>query len=59
MVENMKSKFLPKDYHLTLHKQMQNLKQKIMTVRDYTEEFCKVNVMQPAHKIEERDRSTT
>lgn len=40
----MKSKFLPKDYQLNLYKQMQNIKQKIMTMREYTEDFYKVNL---------------
>jgi len=44
MVARMKGKFLPKDYQLTLYKYMQNLKQKMMTLRDYTEEFYKVNL---------------
>ena len=37
MVEKMKVKFLPKDYQLTLYRQVQNIKQKMMTVREYTE----------------------
>ena len=40
----MKGKFLPKDYELTLYKHVQNLKQKMMTVREYTEEFYQVNL---------------
>lgn len=40
----MKSKFFRKDYELTLYKHMKNIKQKIMTVRDYTEEFYKLNL---------------
>ena len=39
MVENMKSKFLPKDYQLTLYRQVQILKKKMMAMREYTEEF--------------------
>ena len=37
-------KFLPKDYHLNLFKQMQNLKQKGMSVKEYTEEFYRLNI---------------
>lgn len=44
MVTKMKTKFLPKDYQLALYRQMQNLKQKMLTVREYTEEFYKVNL---------------
>eukprot|EP00253_Pinus_taeda_P002204 PITA_02204 len=44
MVSNLKAKFLPKDYHLNLFKQMQNLKQKGMSVKEYTEEFYRLNI---------------
>jgi len=44
MVAKLKGKFLPKDYQITLHRQVQNLKQKGMTVREYTEEFYRVNL---------------
>jgi len=40
----MKSKFLPKDYKISLYIQVQNLRQKKMTVKEYTEEFYKVNL---------------
>ena len=40
----MKSKFLPKDYQLTLYRQVENLKKNIMTVREYTKEFYQVNL---------------
>lgn len=44
MVAKMKGKFLPKDYHLTLYRQVQNLQKKAMTMREYTEEFYKVKL---------------
>ena len=44
MTTKLKGKFLPKDYKLILFRQMQNLKQKSMTVKGYTEEFYKVNI---------------
>lgn len=44
MVAKMKSKFFPKDYQLTIYKQMPNLKQKIMTVSEYTKEFYNMNL---------------
>jgi hypothetical protein len=44
MTAKLKGKFLPKDYNLILFRQMQNLKKKSMTVREYTEEFYKVNI---------------
>ena len=40
----MKDKLLPKDYQLILFRKMQNLKQKMMTTREFTEEFYKVNI---------------
>ena len=44
MVEKMKGKFLPKDYQLTLYRQVKNINKKMMTVREYTEEFYHVNL---------------
>ena len=44
MVVKLREKFLPKDFHISLFKQMQNLKQKTMTVREYTEEFYKIDL---------------
>lgn len=44
MVSKMKAKFLPKDYHLNLFKQLQNLRQKGMFVKEYTKEFYRLNI---------------
>lgn len=44
MVAMLKGILLPKDYQIALHKKVHNLKQKRMTVREYTEEFYRVNV---------------
>ena len=44
MVENMKAKFIPKDYQITLFRRMQNLRQKLMTVKEYIEEFYRLNI---------------
>jgi hypothetical protein len=44
MVANMKAKFIPRDYQITLFKRMQNVRQKLMTVKEYTEEFYKLNI---------------
>eukprot|EP00253_Pinus_taeda_P013296 PITA_13296 len=44
MVSKLKAKFLPKDYHLNIFKQMQNLKQKGMSVKEYTEEFYRLSI---------------
>jgi hypothetical protein len=44
MITKMNVKFIPRDYQITLFRQMQNLRQKLMTVREYTEEFYKLNI---------------
>jgi hypothetical protein len=43
MVAKMKAKFIPRDYQITLFRRMQNLRQKLMSVKEYTEEFYKIN----------------
>jgi Icc-related predicted phosphoesterase len=37
MVANMKAKFTPRDYQITLFRRMQNLRQNLMSVKEYTE----------------------
>ena len=44
MIVKMKAKFIPRDYQITLFRRMQNLRQKLMTVKEYTEEFYKINI---------------
>jgi hypothetical protein len=44
MVANMKAKFIPKDYQITLFRRMQNLRQKLGSVKEYIEEFYKINI---------------
>lgn len=39
MVAKLKGRFHPKDYQIALHRQVQNLRQKGLTVKEYTEEF--------------------
>ena len=36
MLYKIKSKFMPKDYQLNILRQLQNLRQKAMTVKEYT-----------------------
>ena len=43
MVAKLKGIFLPKDYQIALHRKVRNLKQKGMTVREYTDKFYRVN----------------
>ena len=44
MVVKLRGKFLPKDFQISLFKQMQDLKQRTMSMKEYTEEFYKINV---------------
>ena len=44
MVEKMRAKFLPKYYQLILYRQVQNLRKRLLNVREYTEELYKVNL---------------
>ena len=45
MVTKLKAKFIPIDYELELFKRLQNLKQKDMVVKDYTEEFNMLTIL--------------
>ena len=42
MLHKIKSQFMPKDYQLTLIRQLHNLRQNGMTVKQYTKEFYKL-----------------
>jgi hypothetical protein len=44
MVAKMKSNFIPRDYQINLFQRMKNLRQKGMTVKEYTEEFYRINI---------------
>lgn len=44
MVEKLRGKFFPSDYQLSLFRQMQNLRQRSLTVKEYKEEFYKVSI---------------
>eukprot|EP00253_Pinus_taeda_P016851 PITA_16851 len=44
MEAKLKEKFLPKDYQIMLYRKVQNLKQRGTTVREFTEEFYKLNL---------------
>jgi hypothetical protein len=43
MVAKLKEKFIPKDYQINMFRKMQNLRQKGMTVKEYTEDFYRLN----------------
>jgi hypothetical protein len=44
MVAKFKGKFMPKDYQLNFLRQLQNLRHKNMTVKEYTKEFYRLNI---------------
>eukprot|EP00253_Pinus_taeda_P013177 PITA_13177 len=44
MVAKLKGRFVPKDYQVKLYRRVQNLWQKGMTVKEYMEEFYRVNL---------------
>ena len=44
MLHNIKSYFMPKDYQLNLIRRLQNLRQKTMTIKEYTKEFFRLGI---------------
>ena len=44
MVNKLKNKFLPTDYQVILLRKMQNLRQKDMIIKEYTEEFYRFDI---------------
>jgi sarcosine oxidase delta subunit len=54
MVAKLKAKFIPKDYHINLFRRLQNLRQKGMTVKEYTKYFYRLNI-KARQKERERD----
>jgi hypothetical protein len=44
MVAKLKAKFIPKDYKINLFRKLQYLRQKGMTVKEYTKEFYWWNI---------------
>eukprot|EP00253_Pinus_taeda_P017366 PITA_17366 len=57
MVAKLKGIFLPKDYQVELYRRVQNLRKKGMTVKEYTEEFYRVNLW--AGYIDDTPEKTT
>ena len=52
MVAKLKAKFIPKDYQINLFRRLQNLRQKSLSVKEYTEEFYRLNI-KAGHKENE------
>eukprot|EP00253_Pinus_taeda_P023971 PITA_23971 len=44
MVAKLKGRFLPRDYQIALHRQVQNLRQRGLTLKEYMEEFYQGNL---------------
>jgi hypothetical protein len=44
MVAMLKEKFMPKDYQINLFRRMKNLRQRGLTVKEYTKDFYKLNI---------------
>ena len=44
MIKKMKAKFITRDYQITLFRRIQNLRQKLMSVKEYTEELYRINI---------------
>jgi hypothetical protein len=50
MIAKMKVKFIPGYYQISLFRRMQNLRQNLMTVKEYTEEFYRLNTRVGHHE---------
>jgi uncharacterized protein YjbK len=57
MITKMKAKFIPRDYQSTLFQRMQNLRQKLMSVKEYTEEFYRLNIRVVHHESDDENVS--
>jgi hypothetical protein len=44
MVAKMKANFIPMNYQINLFQRMHNLRQKLMSVKEYTKEFYRINI---------------
>jgi hypothetical protein len=53
MIAKMKAKFIPKDYQITLFWKMKNLRQKLMSVKEYTKDFYRLNIRAGHHESDD------
>jgi hypothetical protein len=58
MVSNLKEKCIPKDYQINLFRRLQNLRYKILSVKEYTEEFYRLNI-RDGQKENDDEKTTT
>jgi hypothetical protein len=56
MVAKKKAKFIPKDYQINLYRRLQNLRQKGLSMKEYIEEFYRLNIR--ARQKENEDEKT-
>jgi hypothetical protein len=56
MVAKVKAKFIPKDYQINLYRRLQNLKQRGLSMKEYNEEFYRLNIK--AAEKENEDEKT-
>jgi hypothetical protein len=57
MVANMKAKFILKDYQINMSRRLKNLRYKILSMKEYTEEFYRLNIK--VGQKENEDENTT
>ena len=57
MVAKLKAKFIFEDYRINIYKRLQNLKQRGLSVKEYTEEFYRLNIR--VGQKENEDEKTT
>ena len=57
MVAKLKAKFIPRDYQINLYRRLQNLKQRGLLVKEYTEEFYRMNI-KAGQKENEYEKTT-
>jgi hypothetical protein len=43
MVDKLKAEFIPNDYQMNMFKKLQNMRHKCLLVKEYNEEFYKMN----------------
>jgi hypothetical protein len=53
MVAKLKAKFILKDYQINLYRRLQNLKKRGLSVKEYTEEFYRLNIRAKQKENEE------
>jgi hypothetical protein len=53
MIVKLKEKFIPRDYQITLFQKMKNLRQNLMTVKEYIEKFYRLNIRAGHHESDD------